>query len=35
MKNKVINFIKNEGMIIGFYLIVALLTRLYIVRVIG
>jgi hypothetical protein len=34
MKN-VINFMKNEGFLIGYYIVVAVLARIYCVQILG
>lgn len=34
-KKNVINFMKNEGFLIGYYIVVAVLARIYCVQILG
>lgn len=34
-KKKVIKFMKNEGFLIGYYIVVAVLARIYCIQILG
>lgn len=34
-KKKIINFMKNEGFLIGYFIVVAVLARIYCVQILG
>ena len=34
-KKNVINFMKNEGFLIGYYIVVAVLARIYCIQILG